>query len=69
MLEGNWKTKPRESNDMKIQIADINNEVVIYKDFTNINPSLIAHVVCELELIKQELLNMYDESGKSESAK
>ena len=50
---------------MKIQIADINNEIIVAKDFLNINNSLIAHLVCELELIKQEILLMYDVNDTS----
>ena len=46
---------------MKILITDNGEQIGIIKDFNNMDYALIAQTITELELLKQELLEMYGE--------
>ena len=46
---------------MKIQIADQDNKIIVLANLDNMENSLIGQTVCELEILKQELLEMYKE--------
>ena len=48
---------------MKLGIAKLNEgKITTIKDYSNIRDrGEIAHILCELELIKQDLLEMWDE--------
>ncbi len=46
---------------MKIQIADQDDKIIVLADLDNMENSLIAQTICELEILKQELLEIYKE--------
>lgn len=44
---------------MKIQIASIGDKIGVSKDYRETNKSEIAHILIEVEVIKQELLDLW----------
>ncbi len=44
---------------MKIVIADREDNIVVAKDFENMNAGLIAQTIVELEILKGMLLELY----------
>jgi hypothetical protein len=45
---------------MKIAIQRVDDKVVVIKDYTEIKDNgEIAHIICELETIKQDLLHIW----------
>jgi len=46
---------------MKIAIAREDDNIIAIKDYSNIKDrGEIAHIICELELIKSDLLNLFE---------
>lgn len=47
---------------MKIQISRMNNDILTVKDYSDIKGrGEIAHIICELELIKLDLLKLWED--------
>ena len=46
---------------MKIAIKNDEENILVVRDFDNMNCGLIAQTILELEILKKELLNMYEE--------
>jgi len=47
---------------MKILITNDEENICVAKDFSNMNTGLMGQLLMELELIKQEVLEMYNEN-------
>lgn len=45
---------------MKIQIADQDNKIIVLADLDNMEKSLIAQTICELDILKKQLLEEYE---------
>lgn len=46
---------------MKVIIASDDNNIAVAKDFLDMTPGLIGQTITEIEIIKQELLALYEE--------